>query len=81
MSKPRKMVLDADTLYLGDNGRCYCGEHSGMTAQYTGRDISGQRVMAITPDVLAESRAMGMEPACEHPRCTKRASALFTVAS
>ena len=42
--------LKADTLYLGDNGRCFCGtlECAGMTPYYDGHDLSGQRVEAIT---------------------------------
>ena len=72
-----KKVLQPHTLYLGDNGRCYCGEHSGTTALYTGRDISGQPVEAITPAVLAEFRAMDFEPECED--CGRKASALFLV--
>lgn len=72
---PRPVLKDS-TLYLGDNGACYCGAHSGMSARYTGRDLSGQKVMAITPAVLVEYRAMGFEPKCEEPRCTVTASAL-----
>jgi hypothetical protein len=46
--------LKADTLYIGDNGRCFCGELkcAGMTAHFTGRDLSGQKVLALTSDVL-----------------------------
>lgn len=47
-------VLKPDALYLGDNGRCFCGKlHcAGMTAYFTGRDLSGQRVERITPAIL-----------------------------
>lgn len=48
--KQPKVVLQNDAVYLGDNGRCYCGLHSGMSARYTGRDISGQTVYRVTPD-------------------------------
>lgn len=43
-------MLGEDTLYLGDNGRAFCGKPrcAGMTASYTGRDLSGQKVEAIT---------------------------------
>lgn len=46
--------LKADTLYLGDNGRCFCGELkcAGMTAHATGRDLSGQKAMAITAEMV-----------------------------
>ena len=47
-------VLHDTTLYLGDNGRCLCGACSGVSARYTGRDLSGQPVEAITPQTLAE---------------------------
>jgi hypothetical protein len=41
--------LNEKTLYLGDNGRCFCGKLrcAGMTAHFTGRDLSGQRVQAV----------------------------------
>lgn len=42
-------VLKNDVLYIGDNGRCFCGEHAGCSARYSGRDISGQLVMGLTP--------------------------------
>lgn len=60
-------VLDGEAIYLGDNGRCFCGEHAGMTARYTGRDLSGQRVLRLEP------RAGAVETfACEHYGCTRR---------
>lgn len=45
----RRPALRADALYLGDNGRCFCGalECAGQTAYFTGRDLSGQRVEEI----------------------------------
>lgn len=46
--------LQPTSLYLGDNGRCFCGAHAGVTAATTGRDLSGQRVTHLTRDrVLA----------------------------
>ena len=52
-------ALAPNALYFGDNGRCFCGKlHcAGMTAHYTGRDLSGLRVERITPAVL---RAEGL---------------------
>jgi hypothetical protein len=43
-------MLNADTLYLGDNGRAFCGtlRCAGMTSYYSGRDLSGQTVEALT---------------------------------
>ena len=43
-----KPVLDDDALYWCDNGAVRCGAHSGASAYYTGRDISGQRVERVT---------------------------------
>lgn len=42
--------LRADTLYLGDNGRAFCGllPCAGMTAHFSGHDLSGQAVAALT---------------------------------
>lgn len=62
-------VLRDDALYLGDNGACTCGLHAGATARYTGRDLSGQRVMAIGPEERAEFERYGIEPRCEARGC------------
>jgi hypothetical protein len=59
-------VLDPDALYLGDNGRCFCGKHAGASAKFSGRDISGQRVERV--DVEACKRE-GFTPRCEDPEC------------
>lgn len=66
-------VLKDATLYLGDNGACYCGEHSGTIARYTGRDLSGQRVFAITPEM---AREIGRIVKCEQPGCDRIRSLL-----
>jgi len=60
-----KVWAQDDTLYLGDNGACYCGAHLGSSARHTGRDLSGQPVMAITPDEVREADAMGFAIQCE----------------
>lgn len=52
-------------LYLGDNGRCFCHRHAGMTATYSGRDLSGQPVERLTAADVAEAEALGWTPACE----------------
>jgi hypothetical protein len=56
-----KPKLRPDRLYLGDNGRCFCGGNNGRcagsSAYFTGRDLSGQRVHAITPREILEMRA------------------------
>ena len=60
-------ALREDTLYLGDNGRCFCGRlHcAGMTAHFTGRDLSGHPVHRVTEDDQREARRLGVELACE----------------
>lgn len=64
-TEPKPVVKD-DSLYFADNGACYCGKHLGMTARYTGRDISGQRIERITPRVLSECLSIGFKPKCEN---------------
>ena len=58
--------LNSDTIYLGDNGRAFCGtlRCAGMTSYYSGRDLSGQRVQPIAePADLREALAGGIK--CE----------------
>lgn len=54
--------LDPAKLYLGDNGRVFCGalRCAGASAYFSGRDLSGQAVQALTPEAV---RAHGF--ACE----------------
>lgn len=40
-------VLKAGVIYVGDNGRLICLECAGMSAKYTGLDLSGQKVEAL----------------------------------
>lgn len=63
--------LHDDKLYMGDNGRVLCGKHSGNSAKYSGYDISGQKVLTITPKVMAEFLADEPDyiPTCESPSC------------
>lgn len=64
-------VLRDDALYHTDNGRVVCGRHAGMTAQFTGRDISGQRVARVTPkDATAWMAMLGEKIECEDCGCT-----------
>lgn len=54
-----------DKLYIGDNGRVTCLLHAGATAQATGRDLSGQRLMPLDDETKAElSRMIGGGPVC-----------------
>lgn len=72
MTKP---VLRSDALYLCDNGACYCGEHAGATARYTGRDISGRRVVKIDRDEVYRAQdllgAVSFNFRCEQPHCRR----------
>lgn len=62
------------TLYLGDNGRCTCMAHAGCTAQMTGRDLSGQRLLKLNAAELAEfTKVIGRKPECESCRVRKAA--------
>lgn len=65
LSTPKPVTKD-DALYFTDNGACYCGKHLGMSARYTGRDISGQKIERITPKVMAECQTIGFSPKCEN---------------
>lgn len=58
---PRRVVAD-DTLYITDNGRILCGAHCGMSAAYTGRDISGQPIRAVFDDAADDWIAEVGEP-------------------
>lgn len=59
-------ILKSDALYIGDNGRAFCGEHAGTAALYTGRDLSGQPVMKVTEqDQKHAERTAGFRVRCE----------------
>lgn len=45
--KQPKPVLKAGIIYSGDNGRLICVHCAGMSAKYTGRDLSGHRVTPL----------------------------------
>ena len=77
--KEPKPALRADRLYLGDNGRTFCGESrcAGASAFYSGRTINGQEVLMITPpDVDEFERIVGRMPSCEC--CGKKATRIWT---
>ena len=66
-----RKVLRDDALYHTDNGRIVCGRHAGMMAQYTGCDVSGQRVARVTPkDATAWMADIGEKIECEDCGCT-----------
>ena len=53
-------------VYLGDNGRCLCDRHLGMTASMTGRDLSGQPVLRVTAETI---RTNGFASEADAFRC------------
>lgn len=59
------MEIRSSTIYLVDNGAAYCGDHLGSTARATGRDISGQPILPITPEVASLSLIQYGPYACE----------------
>lgn len=63
--EPKPVVTD-EALYFADNGAVYCGKHLGMSARFTGRDISGQKIERITPKVAAECASIKFFPKCEN---------------
>ena len=69
-------LLREDELYLGDGGRSFCGRlhHAGMTAHFTGRDLSGQPVHRVTGADQREARRMGVTLTCETCAVKKGAS-------
>ena len=73
-------TLNETSIYLGDNGRSFCGRLrcAGSSAFHTGRDLSGQRVEKVTPAYVREFDAMGIECACES--CGQKASRVHKVA-
>lgn len=61
-----KTKLKSGVVYSGDNGRMICVECAGQSALYTGRDISGKRVVALTAADAAEwVKLLGKPLACE----------------
>ena len=64
----RAPALRPDVLYLGDNGRAFCGllACAGMTAYWSGHDLSGEAVAPLTPQEAHEYRitceGCGMQP-------------------
>lgn len=68
-------MVRMDAVYLTDNGAVYCGRHLGHTAQTTGRDISGQPIMEVTPEIAKAATADGFPIQCE--KCGRMAVAVI----
>ncbi len=74
------MRISEAMVYLTDNGAALCGKHLGSSAKHTGRDISGQEILPITPEIAAEAVSdFGYIPTCEH--CGHKASLIVEWAS
>lgn len=67
---PRPRLKD-DHLYSTDNGRIVCGACAGASARFTGRDISGKRVITLNAaDAAAWLAEIGEPVSCE--ACAKQ---------
>lgn len=63
---PPKPVLKPGIIYHSDNGRLICVECAGMSAKFTGHDISGQKVFALPySETLEWFKEFGKPMACE----------------
>ena len=61
-----KPVLKPGVIYSADNGRLICVECAGMSAKYTGRDLSGQRVTNVPYETTgAWFQEFGKPMSCE----------------
>lgn len=76
---PRRFVAESAALYFTDNGAVLCGDHLGMTAKASGRDISGQKIEKVTPDDVRWAQGEGWTIKCEH--CGRVGSLLHTSAA
>lgn len=66
MNTVPKSVLEPGTIYCSDNGRLICIECAGMSAKFTGRDISGQMIEVVPYNETVEwFRQFGKPMACE----------------
>lgn len=68
--KELKPVLKQGVIYIADNGRLICYHCAGASAKYSGRDISGQKVIPLTHGQLWTWRNAFGSVACEEG-CTE----------
>lgn len=62
---PAKALRD-DALYFADNGAIICARCAGISALYTGHDISGQKVARLTVEDAQEWQRQIKRPvSCE----------------
>ena len=52
-------VLKEGAVYWGDNGRRLCVRCAGMSAKFTGRDLSGQKVARVRVEDVRTWEAEG----------------------
>ena len=61
-----KSVLKPGIIYSGDNGQRICLHCAGMSAKFTGRDLSGHKVTALgADDAQYWFEMLGKQLACE----------------
>ena len=61
-----KPVLKPGFIYSGDNGMRVCVECAGFSSKFTGRDISGRRVIKMPIRETVEWRkSFGRDLSCE----------------
>jgi len=61
-----KPVLKTGVIYSADNGRLICVECAGMSAKFTGHDISGLRVTKVPYATTVEwFQEFGKPMSCE----------------
>jgi len=64
MAKPFKMI--EGRIYESDNGRLICSRCAGMSARFTGRDISGQKIRLLNDAyAIAWKRETGYALECD----------------
>lgn len=64
-------TLHDTAVYLGDNGRTFCGEHAGVSARYSGRDLSGHPVIRLYRWSIEADDGDPEMFKCEHPGCDR----------
>ena len=65
-------MLKPSTIYIADNGELICSQCAGHSARTTGRDTSGQRLLAVVGDVAQAWKDMNQSNTIECEQgCTK----------
>lgn len=59
------------SLFLEDNGACLCEKHLGVSARFTGRDISGQSIYPVSQGEIEYAISEGFCFRCETCGATK----------